>query len=195
MFKIRNSLAENIKAEEKSNRRFLGFTAVFVLILSVIFFLLTEVFFVVLVYGESMEPTLHSGDVLVVNSYGSIDNGDVIIVDHKGKWLIKRAIGVEGDRIKIKDGNVLVNGKILQEDYIKKQGSTENLQWSENEYLVGEGEIFYLGDNRLNSSDSRIYGVCTTDDVKGVVENWSYNVKGISLFLHRLFYSSNVSSD
>ena len=185
MYKIRNDINENIKREEKINRRFLGFTAVLVLVLFIVFFLFTEVYFNVLVEGDSMKPTLKSGDVLTVNSYKDVEKGDIIIVDNHGKLIIKRVIAVAHDRIKIEDGYVFVNGKLLEEDYVYKQGVTDNLAWTTEDYILEEGEVFYLGDNREDSSDSRIYGTCNLENVKGVVEDWSLNPSGIGLIFHK----------
>ena len=104
MYKIRNSIIENIKLEEKANRRFLAITALFVALLCFVFFLFTHVFFNVLVEGDSMRPTLKSGDVLTVNALKDIERGDIIIIDNHGKLIIKRVIALPYDRIKIKDG-------------------------------------------------------------------------------------------
>ena len=104
MYKIRNSIKENIKREEKINRRFLAFTAILIAVLFVVFFLFTEVYFNVLVEGDSMKPTLESGDVLTVNTFKEVQKGDIIIVEHHGKLIIKRVIAVGYDRVKIKDG-------------------------------------------------------------------------------------------
>ncbi|MBR1983589.1 MAG: signal peptidase I [Clostridia bacterium] len=195
MYKIRNDINENIQREEKVNRRFLLFTAFLVAVLFVIFFLFTEVYFNVLVEGDSMKPTLESGDVLTVNTLKDVEKGNIIIVDNHGKLIIKRAIAVGHDRVKIKDGYVFVNGKLLEEDYILKQGSTDNFAWGEEDYVLGANEVFYLGDNREDSSDSRIYGTCTLENVKGVVEDWSLNPSGIALFFHRfLNFTSGVNS-
>ncbi len=194
MYKIRNSINDNIKREEKINRRFLAFTAVLVAVLFVVFFLFNKVYFNVLVEGDSMKPTLKSGDVLTVNTLKDVEKGDIIIVDNKGKLIIKRAIAVAHDRVKIKDGFVFVNGKLIEENYILKQGSTDNLSWTTEDYRLGENEIFYLGDNREDSSDSRIYGTCSKQDVKGVVEDWSLNPSGITQIFHKILtFTSNLN--
>lgn len=196
MYKIRNDLNENIKREEKINRRFLAFTALLVAVLCVVFFLFNEVYFNVLVEGDSMKPTLKSGDVLTVNTLKEVERGDIIIVDNKGKLIIKRAIAVPHDRVKIKDGFVFVNGSLLEEDYILRQGSTDNFTWTTEDYILKEGEIFYLGDNREDSSDSRIYGTCKVSNVKGVVEEWSLNPSGVGKVVHKILtFTSRVNDN
>ena len=196
MYKIRNSILENIKKEERANRRFLAFTALFVVLLSFIFFLFTEVYFNVIVEGDSMKPTLKSGDVLTVNTLKDVERGDIIIVDNHGKLIIKRVIALPYDRIKIKDGFVFVNGKLLEENYILKQGSTDSLSWGEDDYILKKGEVFYLGDNREDRSDSRIYGTCDYEEIKGVVEDWSLNPNALGrLFGKILTFSSTITNN
>ena len=83
------------------------------------------------------------------------------------KMLVKRVIGVAGDRIEIKNGYVYVNGEPLKEDYTK-DGYTDGTM---NEVTVPEGHIFVLGDNRQNSTDSRSKSVefVSVDRIKGRV--------------------------
>ena len=186
MYKIRNSILENIQREEKLNRRFLAFTALFVGLLCVIFFLFTEVYFNVLVEGDSMKPTLKSGDVLTVNSLKEVERGDIIIIENNGKLIVKRVIALPYDRVRIKDGYVYVNGNRIEENYVLKQGATENFMWGEEDHLLKKDEIFYLGDNREDSSDSRIYGTCNYGEVMGVVEDWSLNPNSVQRLFNRI---------
>lgn len=86
------------------------------------------------------------------------------------KAIIKRVIGVEGDRIEIRGGKVYVNGEALDEDYINvdAQGTLEvNVKFSE--LSVPKGHIYVLGDNRLpgQSKDSRTFGTVEIKDVGG----------------------------
>lgn len=196
MYKVSDSIKEKRIKEQKSNKRFLIFIAVLVAVLCLAFFMLSEVFFNVVVEGASMEPTVHSGDVLTVNSFKKPKNGDIVIikktVGNGEKLLIKRAIAVSGDRVKIEDGYVVLNGKKLEEEYLSEQGCTDNINW-EGERILAEDEVFYLGDNRENSSDSRIYGVCKLDDILGVVEDWSFNPNGVLRFFHNIFSATDTT--
>lgn len=194
MYKVNDSIEENKTKEQKSNKRFLIFIAVLVAVLFAVFFVFSEMFFNVVVEGASMEPTIHNGDVLTVNSFKKPKNGDIIIVQKGEKLLIKRAIAVSGDRVKIEDGYVILNGKKLEEEYLSEQGCTDNISWH-GERTLAEDEVFYLGDNRENSSDSRIYGVCKTDDIMGVVEDWSLNPNGVLQFFHNIFSATNTTND
>ena len=111
----------------------------------------------------SMEPTLKPGDRVLVNklSYDlhSIHRGDIVVfkrppseaADPTIKDLIKRVIGLPGDRIEGRDGLVYINGQLLKEPYLPPGTVTSNLPMR----TVPPGEYFVMGDNRGNSNDSR----------------------------------------
>lgn len=115
------------------------------------------------VFGNSMEPNFSDRDyvVLVRQAYygdKSPERGDIVVfqshlkeANGAEKKLIKRVIAVEGDRIAVKDGKVYLNGKVLEEDYTK-DGITSGEVKS---VTVPKGMVFSMGDNRLNSTDSR----------------------------------------
>lgn len=81
--------------------------------------------------------------------------------------LIKRVIGVEGDIINIEDGNLYINNKLQEEEYIK--GSTPAKSSIDYPLEVPEGKVFVLGDNREHSLDGRDFGLIDTEQVKGKV--------------------------
>ena len=194
MYKVRDSLADKIKKKERSDLMFLLVLGIIVIIMSVTVVLYTAVFFNVVVDGPSMNNTLTTGDVLVASKNKGVERGSLIVIDGEkpnGKggydWLIKRAIAVEGDTVYIANGYVYLNGEKLDEDYVKTKGVTDPIDsaWATPKTL-NENEVFYLGDNRTNSSDSRMYGTCKEEQIVGVVENWSLSVRWLNGFLYDL---------
>ncbi len=129
-----------------------------------------------IVDGESMEPTLHNNDNLWVEKIspklGRLKYGDIVTVDVEDKVgaerspLIKRVIAVAGDSIEIKFGKVLLNGEELKEDYILGNTTVANDPLYA-KLTVPEGYIYVMGDNRMNSIDSRVIGPVEIKDISG----------------------------
>jgi signal peptidase I len=118
--------------------------------------------------GFSMEPTLQSGEFVVVNKLayklGEPQVGDVIIFQYPrdpDQEYIKRVIGTPDDHVKIENGMVYVNGVLLNEPYIAAQPAYQN------EWTIPDNTIFVLGDNRNNSSDSHTWGPVPIEYVIG----------------------------
>jgi len=118
--------------------------------------------------GASMEPTLVSGEYVIVNrlSYrlGNPRQGDIIVFHYPvnpEEEFIKRVIGLPGDQIEVKNGSVYVNGQILEENYLRARTNYLGT------WTVPEGNLFVLGDNRNNSSDSHDWGTVPMEYVVG----------------------------
>lgn len=115
------------------------------------------------VLGDSMKPNFEDGDYLILNKQAyrgecEPEKGDAVVFrshikNSKGenKKLIKRVIGVPGDTVRIANKKVYINGVELVEDYTKDGITNGNVP----SVKVPEGSVFCLGDNRLNSTDSR----------------------------------------
>ncbi|MGP1570281.1 MAG: signal peptidase I [Eubacteriales bacterium] len=138
------------------------------LIAVVIAFLIMQIVKPTIVKESSMEPTLYENNYLILNRqayrFGEPQRGDIIVfhsdlVTQNGheKLLIKRIIGLPGDVITIANGSVYLNGKKIEESYIK-DGRTDGEITA---LTVPKGEIFVMGDNRLVSVDSRSEAVGT----------------------------------
>lgn len=132
--------------------------------------------------GFSMEPSLHSGEFVIVNKLaytnGSPKRGDVIVFhfprDPQQEY-IKRVIGLAGDEVVVSNGTVRVNGEVLDEPYIL-QSPAYSGSWQ-----VPEGQLFVMGDNRNNSSDSHNWGTLELDYVvgKALVVYWPVSDWGL----------------
>lgn len=126
------------------------------------------------VKGISMEPTLSEGDILfsfVPKKYLNLNRSDIVIVKspiEKNKNYIKRIIGLPGDEIKIRNGSVYVNNKLLEENYISND-YTEAL--NSTYILLKDKEYFIMGDNRNpgSSIDSRTFGPIKKSSIKSVI--------------------------
>jgi len=159
-------------SQPKSKRS--GFLSFFVdiletLVLSVVLFVSINIISArIRVDGASMEPTLFSGEYVVVNrlSYrlGSPHRGDIIVFhfprDPKEEY-IKRVIGLPGDEVEVRNGTVYINGQPLDENYLKVKTNYIG------SWVIPEGQLFVLGDNRNNSSDSHDWGTVPMDYVVG----------------------------
>ncbi len=106
------------------------------------------------VSGDSMNPTLQNGDILVLAKTKNLQTGDLCGFYWQNKLLLKRIIGVPGDVISIdRDGMVTVNGEVLDEPYVDELALGEcDVQFP---YQVPENRYFVMGDHRATSIDSR----------------------------------------
>ncbi|MEU4983249.1 signal peptidase I [Streptomyces sp. NPDC021969] len=113
----------------------------------------------VTVQGESMEPTYRQGEHLVVEHIGAdeIRRGDVVLVRVSGRYegapVLRRVIGTGGDHVESDGDRVTVNGKPVDEPYVRRDEFTS--RGAPYDVAVPNGRLFLLGDNRGNSNDSR----------------------------------------
>lgn len=128
------------------------------------------------VNGHSMDPNFQNGEYVLTNllelRIGKINRGDVIVFNSpvdKEKDYIKRVIGLPGDRVKIYNGEVYLNGEKLEEKFLPSSVRTNGGDFlSEGqEVVVPDGSYFVMGDNREFSSDSRAWGFVTRDKIIG----------------------------
>jgi len=133
------------------------------------------------VEGPSMEPGLTDQERIFINKFtyrlgGGVAHGDTVVFIYPRephKSYIKRVIGVPGDRIRIVSGQVFVNGRPVQEDYVAPE-NRDNMSWPPavpgavpDDREVPTGQYFVLGDHRNSSSDSRSWGWVPRDNIFG----------------------------
>lgn len=155
-----------MKTTKVSPLNYLGTIITTMIVTSIILLFVCQL---VCVSGSSMEPTYHHNDVLLIEKISnSYERFDVVVFKEDKQILIKRVIGVPGDDVFIQDGDVYINGELLDDvidEYILDPGIAQN------QIILRENEYFVLGDNRNNSSDSRKpeIGTISTNDVFGKV--------------------------
>ncbi len=120
--------------------------------------------------GDSMSPTLEHDEIVVLLKTKDFDRGDLVGFYYQGKILLKRVIALPEDEVAIDaDGNVYVNGELLEEPYVTDKGLGDcDLEFP---YKVPGTGYFVLGDQRSNSVDSRnsVIGAISQEDIIGKV--------------------------
>ncbi len=129
------------------------------------------------VHGTSMMPTFEEADKVLMMKISNIDNFDIIVFKSPdGKNFIKRVIGTPGDEIRMVQDRLLLNGEPVEEFYLRKnrllakQEGREKLTEDFEGFTVPRGAYFLLGDNRMNSVDSRDFGFIREEVVIGEVK-------------------------
>ena len=147
----------------------------YIVIIVVVVLIRTFIVTLVRVDGTSMYPTLNNNDFLLLKKYDkSFKRFDVVVIKYNKSKLVKRVIGLPGEKIKItttKVGNnlastIYINGEKLEEDYGYEK--IENAGIAKEEITLKDDEYFVIGDNRNNSSDSRVIGPIKKKDIVGI---------------------------
>ena len=185
---------EELKAELKHEyrkhdyTRTLRNTIVVIIVVAALSVLISSFFITVLkVTGDSMTPTLETGQIVVAYNYSKFESGELIAFYYNNKVLVKRVIGSPGDWINIdEEGKVYVNGIELDEPYVSEASQYAEAVGDGNKitfpYQVPENRYFVLGDHRKESIDSRstTVGCVTREQLIGqvVFRLFPFNVLG-----------------
>ena len=151
--------------------------------LAIAFTLRATSFQVFYIPSGSMEPTLQVGDRVVVNQWSyrlhDVNRGDIVVFSRpegesavEVKDLIKRVVGLPGETVTITDNHVLINGEVLDEPYLPQGTKTDGTGTPvpcapANPCHIPDGQVWVMGDNRTNSSDSRFFGPIPESKIVG----------------------------
>ena len=209
---VRERLDPTAKKEETGWKSWIPFALSLAMIVSCFFGVrayLTSHFGGVVVDGESMYDTLFNEEKLLMkytSGGAKPKRGDIIVVDVRDydefkadgtQFLINRLIATDGEKVKCIQGNLYVHYKgaedyvLIEEDYARYE---DKLGYSFDEYIVDEGEIFFLGDNRNKSLDSRyeqpngssLDDLYKATDIYGIVPEWAISHRDI---IEKIFFN------
>ncbi len=141
------------------------FWVLLIIVIALVILLRIFVFELVNISGESMYPTLHSGQMIAIYKVNYTPaRGDIIVLDSPNKMeLVKRVIGLPGETIEIKDGLVYINGQELDQQFQFPSKIKDSMA----PVAIPPDSIFVMGDNRDYSSDSRMIGPIKIQSIRG----------------------------
>ena len=138
----------------------------YAIIVAVVILIRTFVLTPVIVSGTSMDDTLKNGELLLLKKYDkNFERFDIVVFDYGDSKLVKRIIGLPGETLEYKDGILYINGKETEDPFAS---STKDFKLTDlNIDVIPEDYYLVMGDNRSNSSDSRIIGPISKDTING----------------------------
>lgn len=154
-------MEENKKSRSKNYfKEFLPYIIIIIMVILIKSYVVSPI----RVNGESMDSTLKDGDIMLLNEIGyrfdDIERFDIVVIRRGDDYLIKRVIGLPGEEVKYYNNKLYINGKRVKEPYNRE----ETFDFTA---TVFDGEYYIMGDNRDDSTDSRIFGAVSKDDIIG----------------------------
>lgn len=161
---------KRIRRKEYYKKALRGTVSVLLVVAAVAVLIATLFLPILQISGDSMSPTLEHDEIVVLIKTKKFERGDLIGFYYQGKILLKRVIALPEDEVAIDaEGNVYVNGELLEEPYVtQKELGDCDLEFP---YKVPGTSYFVMGDRRSNSVDSRIsaVGAISQEDIIGKV--------------------------
>lgn len=143
----------------------------YVIIIIVVMLFRTFIATFVIVVGPSMQNTLVNGDYMVLDKisyrFTDIKRFDIVVIRTERESIIKRVIGLPGEELYIKDGDVYINGNYLKQDFNYIKSTDSFIIEDFGETIIPKDTYIVLGDNRDNSFDSRKFGFVPKESIVG----------------------------
>lgn len=158
-----------------SIKEFFKDTFKYLIIILIILFIITFIVSITKVVGNSMNPTLKNGEVLILNKikykFSDIKREDIVSLKYADtKYLIKRVIGLPGENIEIINNKLYINGKLYTEEYLSNNLNYQDFRLSDLGFnKIPDNMYLVLGDNREISLDSRKIGLIKKEDIEGKI--------------------------
>lgn len=145
-------------------REYLPYIIIIIVVLLIKMFIVTPI----RVNGPSMLDTLEDKDIMILDEisfkFKGLKRFDIVVVNYKNEKIIKRVIGLPGEIVEYRDNKLYINGKVVEEDFSHEvTADVDPIKIPKNCYYV-------MGDNRVNSTDSRIIGPVSTKDIRGTTK-------------------------
>jgi len=175
---------------------FVDFIEIILVCVVVFFFVYLFIGQLLEVTGDSMYPNFHDKDQVLAErlstKFVEINRGEIIIFKHPqepNKLLIKRVIGMPGERIRLSNGLVYINDMVLDEPYLVADIETRQEQFFQEglEYKIPSDSYVMMGDNRPKSTDSREWGFLSKDSIVGRAVLVYYPIQRIKIITRYIF--------
>ncbi len=150
--------------EESKLRKFAKEWLPYILIIIVILLIKQFIITPIKVNGDSMNPTLYDGDIMILDKIdyklNDLNRFDIVVLKKNGEYLIKRVIAFGGEDIKYKDNKLYIDGELVKENFTRKKAN-------DIDEIVPKGYYYVMGDNRPNSFDSEEFGAVSSKEILG----------------------------
>lgn len=164
--------------KESTKKEVLSWVKTIGTMLIILIIIRSFLFTTISVNGDSMYPTFENKDRVIVSKISDIEHSDMVVFDapDADAQYIKRVIGLPGDSIEMKDDTLYINGKEVEEPYLEENKKAVNPDILTDDFTVAEitgetkvpeGMLFVMGDNRVVSKDSRVFGFISQDSLIG----------------------------